>query len=88
MNPSLIDQIGGSISPSELNLSAELQSVIAEWNCAYQPIIPLDMTERSDDEWRSTIHRLDTRGLYLAQMIADELADEAKVEYYSEGLLG
>ena len=88
MDPSLIDKIGGPISPSELNLSAELQSMIAEWNSAYQKVIPLSMVERSDEEWRSTIRILDARGLDLAQVITDELADGTKVEYYSEGLLG
>ncbi|MBA8960995.1 hypothetical protein JOJ86_000865 [Rhodococcus percolatus] len=84
---SLVDQQDGPTSPSELGLSTELQNMLTDWNSDYQTIIPLSMSVRSSEQWNSIICSLDTRGLNLAQMIADEQVDDAKVEYYSEGLL-
>ncbi|AWK70235.1 hypothetical protein CBI38_00235 [Rhodococcus oxybenzonivorans] len=87
LEPSIIDQQEGRTSPQSLSLSSELQDVLEDWNLHYQSIIQLSMKERSSGQVKSEIDRLDSEGMVIAQKIATELGDCAKVEYYSEGLL-
>ena len=81
------DELAGAQKPTELGLSVELVADLAAWNERYQAVVPADQHQRGIEPMASLISELDAEGLRLAQQIADALDDEAKVRYYSEGLL-
>lgn len=84
---SLRDEQTGAQRPSELGLPSDLVADITAWNERYQQVIPADVDERRAEPMATVIHELDRDGIELAARIADALADDAKVSYYSEGLL-
>ena|SRR5437773_7865081 len=84
---SLRDEETGPTTGSELGLPRGLVADLTAWNERYQPVIPADINERRADPMASLIDELDRTGVELAERIADAIDDEAKVRYYSEGLL-
>ncbi|MDX6649961.1 MAG: hypothetical protein QOJ97_1912 [Solirubrobacteraceae bacterium] len=84
---SLRDEQTGPQKPTDLGLPPDLIADITRWNECYQPVIPADVEQRRVDPMASLIGELDQAGVELAERIADALEDEAKVSYYSEGLL-
>jgi len=84
---SIRDPLAGALTPNELGLPDELVADLAAWNGRYQPVVSADEMQRGVEPMASLIPDLDAEGLRLARRIADALEGEAKVRYYSEGLL-
>ena len=84
---SLQDEATGPTTGSELGLPSDLVADLTAWNARYQSVIPADIDERRAGPMASLIDELDRTGIELAKRIADSIDDEAKVRYYSEGLL-
>lgn len=83
---SLQDEQLGTVSVKRLDVPAALIDDLVAWNDRYQKIMPLGIDERVQDPVPAVISDLDRQGLDLAQRLAMALTD-AKVRYYSEGLL-
>jgi hypothetical protein len=83
---SLQDEQLGTISVRSLDVPARLVEDLVAWNDRYQEIVPLGIAERARDPAAAVISELDRLGVHLAQRLAVALTD-AKVRYYSEGLL-
>ncbi|GAB3769473.1 hypothetical protein [Microlunatus parietis] len=85
LEPSIRDDGSGEqISPGESGIPADLAQEIRSWNDRYQQVIPASTQQR--ETMKTEISELDQLGLDLAGRIAAALGD-AKVRYYSEGLL-
>jgi hypothetical protein len=82
---SLKDDLGNSVD--RMLMPRIIQDELEAWNVEYQLIIPLSIEERASRETRDKIRDLDSRGISLAAIIADSMADHPKVAYYSEGLM-
>jgi hypothetical protein len=83
----LRDDFIGSIVPEEAGLSWDLGDWIRDWNERYREITPLDMKERASGRAAELIVALDDEGRSLVAAISASLEGDAKVRYYSEGLL-
>lgn len=79
------DDYQGELQQSDLNISDQLWERLATWVKAYEKIIPLSPEERKTRH--EEIQLLDTEGLELVKEFRRELGPEAKISYYSEGLL-
>ena len=80
----LRDEFDDEFDYLNLNLPADLIKRLKEWHEDYLPIIQLDNDERL--RMNTEILKLDERGVKLAKEIKFQLG-EAKVKYFSEGLL-
>lgn len=87
LESSLRDEQTGPVTIDELALTTTLVGELSYWNERYQTIIPREVAERSSPSASALIDSLDSEGLKLADRIDAELEGEAKVRYYSEGLL-
>lgn len=83
MEPSLRDDDSDKPRPWDM-LAPQLKAEIVRWNDDYRPIVSMDLAQRK--AMAELIDDLDARGLNLASRIAEKLG-QAKVRYYSEGLL-
>lgn len=83
----LRDDLEGPIEPEILNLPKSLCNDLRAWNLEYRAIIPLDQEARANPPIIEMIHELDKRGDTLAKRISSTVEENAKVRYYSEGLL-
>jgi hypothetical protein len=81
------DEQRGAVTAAELQLPDDLTADIVAWNDRYRLIIPADVEERGVEPMASLIRELDDVGRQLAERISDAVEGEAKVKYYSEGLL-
>lgn len=77
------DDFNGPIELNDLKLPVKILEQLDEWNNRYKSIIPLSREERSLR--MATINALDKEGLELSEKLRILL--DAKVRYYSEGLL-
>lgn len=84
---SLRDEQAGAVDLEELPIPRDLVDDLVGWNDRYQRVIPMEMDQRRAAPAAAQIEELDRLGLALAARLADALPDEAKVKYYSEGLL-
>jgi hypothetical protein len=84
---SLRDEQTGSLAPGDIGLPDELIADLEEWNRDYQAIIPLGPDRRRTAKVISLIAQLDRTGLQFAERIAEAVPGNAKVRYFSEGLL-
>jgi hypothetical protein len=84
---SLRDEEAGAITGRELGLPSDLVADLTAWNERYQQVIPTDNDQRRAEPLASLIDELDRAGVDLAERIADAIDDDAKVRYFSEGLL-
>ncbi|MFK0004324.1 hypothetical protein [Paenarthrobacter sp. NPDC090522] len=85
LEPSIRDEVTGSMDATKWNLTPSLLHEVAVWNAEYQKIIPLDIRDRPSVA--GLIDKLDSQGLELARRIGAELGSSTKVRYYSEGWL-
>ena len=83
MEPGLRDDDSDNPRPWDM-LTPQLKAEILSWNNDYRPVVSMDLAQRKSTA--ELIEALDDRGLNLASRIAEELG-QAKVRYYSEGLL-
>lgn len=83
-NSMLHDEFDSGFDYMDLNLPEELTGKLKEWYEDYWPIIQLNSVERA--RLNAEIHKLDKRGIELAKEVKFQFG-EAKVKYYSEGLL-
>lgn len=83
----LLDADSCPVDLRALGLSDELLKALASWNDRYQPIIPLEISDRMRRENRAIIADLDREGLLLAAQLADKIGTDCRVEYFSEGQL-
>lgn len=84
---SIRDETAGALGLDELGLPEDLVADLAAWNDRYQPVIPAGVDQRRVDPMASLIAELDRAGIRLAERLSDSIGDDAKVRYYSEGLL-
>lgn len=80
----LRDEFDNDFDYLNLNLPADLIEKLREWHEDYLPITQLGNDERS--RMNAKIIKLDEQGIKLAKEIKFQLG-EAKVKYFSEGLL-
>lgn len=79
----LHDDYIGPLELNELDLPAEIIKQLIQWNDRYKSIIRLSQEERAGHI--TFINMLDKEGLELSEKLRILL--DAKVRYYSEGLL-
>lgn len=77
------DEFKGDLTKNELKLSDKLWNELSAWVEKYSKIIPLDISERE----KKKINKLDEEGFKLIEKIKNELNEEIKIRYYSEGKL-
>jgi hypothetical protein len=82
----LRDDYAGPLDPTAAGLRADLSVRLNDWNDRYRAIIPLSIEERSLGCIAELITQLDEEGSALSEEIRAAFS-EAKVRYYSEGLL-
>lgn len=84
---SLRDEATGRLELGDLALPRDLVEDLVAWNERYQAVIPMDLDERQAEVTSALIEELDGAGQALASRVAQVLADDSKVKYYSEGRL-
>jgi hypothetical protein len=85
MSTGLRDEFSGPIEPMTLGLDEALARRMSEWVARYERITPLDESERALR--RDEINKLDEEGINFANEVRNALGNEAKISYFSEGLL-
>lgn len=83
----LRDDFEGPVEPGALDLPNTLCDELRVWNEQYRKVIPLGEEARHQGATAELIARLDEQGEKLAESVAATFKSEAKVRYYSEGLL-
>jgi hypothetical protein len=85
MSTGLRDEFSGPVEPMTLGLDENLAHRMSEWVARYERITPLDESERAlrQDE----INKLDEEGMNFVNEVRNALGNEAKISYFSEGLL-
>jgi hypothetical protein len=79
------DDFVGPVNPASLSLPTDLWKRVESWVGKYQPIIPMSPRERLLIQ--EQIEDLDSEGIAIARMIAEQSEDPVKVRYFSEGKL-
>jgi hypothetical protein len=79
------DKFEGELDRDDINLPETIWEELTDWVSKYQEIIPMDRKQRI--KVREKIDELDKKGIALKQKIIDHCEGNAKVKYYSEGLL-
>lgn len=85
MSTGLRDEFAGPIEPESLGLDDALSRWLRDWVSRYETITPLGDEERAARA--EEIAALDREGMGIAAAIQDVLQGDAKVSYFSEGLL-
>lgn len=75
----------GELDKEDLKVSSELWDDLKSWVHKYEPIIQMDKEQRQANI--DLINQLDLRGIHLCKRFLTELKEQAKIEYFSEGLL-
>lgn len=79
------DDFAGEVDLLGLGLPSEYVEKVNSWHITYREIIPLDEAERA--ALSEKIKDLDYKGIELAKKLMELIGGDAKVRYFSEGLL-